>query len=774
MYQVLKNPEKNLVDFLVGKGCHNANRLIKRCKNRLVKTTAENLEQVIDMHLAKSKVIGCVYFSFFDENAEKIALICVKRQIKIGDVESEERVNFQSSEFPQVDYPLAVHQQFPHSEQLQSYLFETVRSKVNLSQRGRIITLLASELGETFDEIQSLIYTSHCPVISTVKDTVTLNADNVIDSVVYLHMGAFWHDNRGVYVVRAGTGVGKTHHALRMCKREKAKGRKTAIISNLISVVKQHKPENIKAAFYDEDMHEIESADHFSLTINALANDFHYYKLCQADTIVIDESEKVLQALFDPSVTYIPLSDKKIIRSRFADLLKKSSRKLIFMDADASDEVSNAFVREYRKEGVTTVNFPTTAYQKIEAYIDELTLVQSNLVANKLLRSEKQFIACDSRKMIEHLLRDSGYTDSNGYACTKAALKAGILVVHSKVKEFEEQAAFLENPNQEITKYRTVIVSPSLREGFDIKARYCDEVTVLSRNVLQPLQLVQLARRLRKATKIRFAVSHRIDMKYDLSKLRFEPQSDETIAERLEREFEKREILLKINQPLALQETLTALGFDLTVHPISLVDLSYESNKTTSTAKERLEEIPKARVLSQAEYYQLKRSSACTVSDLWAIERWEVANKLNVAGQDVTKDAVGFHDQFEFEAAQAFLRAAQGQSANDSLASRLAIVVSAIGGEGLTIGGTFEITDSLKAYNSIVTHKALLKDSFDKKYGEKLGSMEVVESKNSATTRLNTLLKRLGIEKGEPIGNKKNRRRLYQFSSLAISALSKQ
>ncbi|MDK9758521.1 hypothetical protein KIV40_24810 [Vibrio sp. D173a] len=774
MYQVLKNPEKKLVDLLVGGNNYHFDGLIKRCKNRLVQTNFENLQKVIDMHMAKSKAISCVYFSFVCEYAEEIALICVKRQITIGDIESEERVTFQSSEFPQVAYPLAVHQKFPHLKQLQSYLFDTVLSKVNSSQREQVILLLSDELGKTFDEIQTLIYKSHCAVRSIVKDTVTLSADNVIDSVVYLHMGAFWHDNRGVYVVRAGTGVGKTHHALRMCKREKGKGRKTAMISNLISVIKQHKPEKIKTAFYDEDMHDIESADHFSLTINALANDFHYYKLVQVDTIVIDESEKVLQALFDPNVTYIPLLDKKIIRSRLANLLKDSSKKFIFMDADASDEVSNAFVREYRKENVIAVNFPTIAYQKIEAHIDELTLVQSNLVANKLLSSNKQFIACDSRKMIERLLRDSGYTDSNGYACHKTALKSGILVVHSKLKEFEEQAAFLDNPNQEVTKYQTVIVSPSLREGFDIKARYCDEVIVLSRNVLQPLQLVQLARRLRKATKIRFAVSHRIDMRYDTSKLRFESKSHDTISKRLEREFEKREVLLKINQPLALQETLTELGFNLTVHPISLMDLSCENNSTTSTAKERLEEIPKARVLLQAEFYQLNSSSALTVADEMAIERWKIADRLNIAVEDVTKETVAFYDQFEFEASQAFLRAAQGASASDSLGAKLAVIVSALGVEGLTLSGTFEIADSLKAYNSIITHRVLLKESFDKKYAEKLERMEAVESKNSATTRLNTLLRRLGIEKGQTIGNKKNRRRQYHFSSLAISALSKQ
>ncbi|WP_219583075.1 hypothetical protein, partial [Vibrio parahaemolyticus] len=62
---------------------------------------------------------------------------------------------------------------------------------------------------------------------------------------------------------------------------------------------------------------------------------------------------------------------------------------------------------------------------------------------------------------------------------------------------------------------------------------------------------------------------------------------------------------------------------------------------------------------------------------------------------------------------------------------------------------------------------------FDKEYSVKFDRMEVTESKNSASTRLNVLLRRLGIEKGKPIGNKKNRRRAYEFNSLAKSALTK-
>ncbi|BDR21401.1 hypothetical protein [Vibrio sp. STUT-A16] len=116
MYQVIKNPEKNLVDILVSESNSSAERVIKYCKNRLIETTEKNLEKVIDMHLAKSKTIGCIYIPFASKNAENLALICVKRHILIADAKTEERVTFQSKDFPQVAYPLAVYQKFPHSK----------------------------------------------------------------------------------------------------------------------------------------------------------------------------------------------------------------------------------------------------------------------------------------------------------------------------------------------------------------------------------------------------------------------------------------------------------------------------------------------------------------------------------------------------------------------------------------------------------------------------------------------------------------------------------
>lgn len=772
MYQVLKNPQKRLVDIYVGKKSTIPQILMNQDITRVVRSGVKALGEVIDIHRSKDNDINSVYFPFSCAFAEKIALTCIKRNVLIVDAETDKRLVSQSKDLPKLAYLLAVSKEFPSSKEIEALVYAAVKSITIPIQRNQAISLVADELNKNEQEIKSIVNLSPCPVEEVVRETVSIETSYPFDPLKPMRFGAFDEYNRGVFVVRAGTGTGKTYHAIRMCMREKRKGRKTALISNLISVVRQHKPKNVKLALYDDEMHRIEDADHFSLTINAITNDFHYYKLKQTDTIIFDECEKVLQALYDPNVTYIPLKQKLIIRNRIGELLEDRQKKLIFMDADASDRVTSAFVNKYRKNisDVTIVNFPTTLYQNIEAHVEELAEVTETLISKNLLDSKSQFIACDSRRMIEKLLSESGYKDKSGYACIKSALKSGILVVHSQVKSFKEQADFLKKPNEEIGKYRTVIVSPSLREGFDIKTPFCDEVVVLSNNVLQPLQLIQLARRLRKASKIRFAVSHKVNMWSDITELGIDQKENETIDDRLEREFIKRETLLKFDQPLALKETLKALGFYVIVHPISLSAL--HSEKTPTVKEEEQENIPKARVLKDSEYYQLKTSSALMVTDRFAMRRWEIAKRFNLPASGVTTKVVKFHHVFDLEAAKSFLRATQGASTNDPHSSKLAIVASALQLNGLTTACTFEISDSLNVFNSIIIHKESFIECFNECHHKMLEAMQTATTAQSATTRLNKLLKCLGIEYGEPVGNKNNRRRPYYYNPLAISALS--
>ncbi|MEZ9775169.1 hypothetical protein [Vibrio sp. 10N.261.54.A5] len=778
IYKVIKNPPKKLVDIYVGKRSTIPQTLMNQDITRVVRSGVKALGEVIDIHRAKDNDINSVYFPFSCAFAEKIALICIKRNVLIIDSDTDKRLVSQSKELPKLAYLLSVYKEFPSSKEIKALVYAAVKSITAPLQRNQAISLVADELNKHEQEIKSIINLSPCPVKKAVQETVSIETSYPFDPLKPMRFGAFDEYNRGVFVVRAGTGTGKTYHAIRMCMREKKKGRKTALISNLISVVRQHKPKNVKLAIYDDEMHKIEDADHFSLTINAIVNDFHYYKLKQTDTIIFDECEKVLQALYDPNVTYIPLKQKLTIRSRIGELLEDRKRKLIFMDADASDKVTSTFVNEYRKSiaDITIVNFPTTLYQNIEAHVEELVEVTETLISKKLLDSKSQFIACDSRRMIERLLSESGYKDKSGYACIKSALKSGILVVHSQVKSFKEQADFLKNPNEEIAKYRTVIVSPSLREGFDIKTPFCDEVMVLSNNVLQPLQLIQLARRLRKASKIRFAVSHKVNMWSDITELGVAQKENETIDDRLEREFIKREALLKFDQPLALKETLKALGFNVIVHPISLSAL--HSEKTPTIKEEEQESIPKARVLKDSEYYQLKTSSALTVTDRFALQRWEIAKTLDIPVKDVIKEVVEFYHMFDIEAAKLFLQVTHGVKETHP-AYKLVSIASALQLSELTTDSTFEILNSVdkkSLFKSIIINKENFINCFDKRHQNMLMKMDIKDKDkpNTATTRLNILLKILGIEHGTPIGNTKNKRVPYYFHPLAKRALSKQ
>ncbi|TOE36443.1 hypothetical protein CGJ44_24705, partial [Vibrio parahaemolyticus] len=142
----------------------------------------------------------------------------------------------------------------------------------------------------------------------------------------------------------------------------------------------------------------------------------------------------------------------------------------------------------------------------ISTTVESIEVMNQELIAKKLLGKSQMFIACDRKGEIDRLVEQSGYTNAKGKVDYNKALKAGILVVHSENKGGKEQRAFLKNPNQEIVKYRTVIVSPCLKEGFSITANHADEVIVLCNRVLQPTALVQLARRLRTAIRLTFSV----------------------------------------------------------------------------------------------------------------------------------------------------------------------------------------------------------------------------------------------------------------------------
>ncbi|TOG44038.1 hypothetical protein CGJ01_23160, partial [Vibrio parahaemolyticus] len=385
---------------------------------------------------------------------------------------------------------------------------------------------------------------------NVVNSTTNLNYSTKLSSKEEMYVKVFNRANEStdtIELIKAQTGAEKTTQAQRLCRLAYNKRIKSCSITTLRSVAEQYAPRkaNTVVAHSEKSISAFEQADHFSCTMHSLLKDhvFEFVKNC--GYFIFDECEKNIQALFEENngdeVEFLNQKQKEIIRSRLTELFSKNGSRVVAMDADASDAISLRFLRSLgKKVNAYDLNYsePTppshakvsksaesalqlvelarpsiksastcqqNPYSSITTQIDDIDMVKTRLVEKKLIDdNENMFIASDHKKEAINMLRGAGYVKASGLVDEEAALKAKILLVHADNKGQAEQKAFLKNPNAEIVKYKTVIVTPCVREGFNITASYCNTVIVLCHSILLPMALVQMSRRLRTATSIIF------------------------------------------------------------------------------------------------------------------------------------------------------------------------------------------------------------------------------------------------------------------------------
>ncbi|NMT56347.1 hypothetical protein HKB02_01535, partial [Vibrio parahaemolyticus] len=103
----------------------------------------------------------------------------------------------------------------------------------------------------------------------------------------------------------------------------------------------------------------------------------------------------------------------------------------------------------------------------------------------------------DSLVTLRQVTQSLGYKDSNKLDSEEEALKDGVLIIHAHNKDMPAQKAFLENPNEEIKKYKAIMASPCLSSGFSITTHFTNKVVVFCDKTLTPLELINFARRFR-------------------------------------------------------------------------------------------------------------------------------------------------------------------------------------------------------------------------------------------------------------------------------------
>ncbi|CAH1195928.1 conserved hypothetical protein [Vibrio harveyi] len=744
-------------------------------ENRLVTTTPSFTTLTIRKHESRNKVVTAIHFDFKASHATNSALTAIKHRLEIHDINKTDKITF-SHDWNDVEFA-----------QYACNVFKVFKKNLILKESAKIVKSLVPSFIKTDEEavkklaewtnnqvedVEGVYEESHSDLVEEIVKSVTLDADHNVYSVEDIEEEVFNENERNTVVLRSPTGTRKTELAKKLIERESAKGRKTATLTGLIAVVKQHVPQGVSSAFYDQEMHAIENATHLSTTVNALYNTFTAETVKEADTIIIDECEKVLQSIFDPRSDYISDIAKRVIRTELAQIMT-SNKKIILMDADATDSVTSKYAKSFGR-AVKTVNMRKNVYKGIVATVESLEMKKLELIESKLLGATPMFIACDKKSEIDMLIELAGYTNKQGKADHKVALKARILVVHSGNKGQKAQKTFLENPNEEISKYRTVIVSPCLKEGFSIVANHADEVIVLCNRVLQPTALVQLARRLRTATRLTFAVPSfaKASAYSDFRTL----ASEGDITSELEAEFLIRDEQLKSNLRFTLTRTLQLLGFKAEYVQTDIegvVDaVKKETLNKAEFAKSETEAIVEAYDLDDIAKAELEQKDELEVEDEFAIKKYDIAKRLRIGTERVDEDVVEFNKMFRKDMLKAFYSNIINDGIDSKESQAMKVLAEALGIKELSGSTEVVVEDTTVVYNHLVKKGNRVTfnapDFISLKAGKKQNK---AKGKIAATRKLNDIMKALGFVEYRNRKGNETKGKIYKLHTLAQASL---
>ncbi|MGI2971630.1 hypothetical protein [Vibrio alginolyticus] len=842
MYTPLKNNDDTIVTIIV---TDNANQdaidsIIKNTNHKLVSTSSEYLSSTVaTMKSAKLKV-ALVAFDFSMMNVHSVVETCMYNKVEIKDVNSSRIIKRKEYGILSDVYLLAdFYNEFSTDKNL-GILANAVRSLVPVHYSvDEAISMLSTIADVPAQIAEQKLNASISTIRNVVNSTTNLNYSTKLSSKEEMYVKVFNRANESVdtiELIKAQTGAEKTTQAQRLCRLAYNKRIKSCSITTLRSVAEQYAPKKAKTvvAHSEKSISAFEQADHFSCTMHSLLKDhvFEFVKNC--GYFIFDECEKNIQALFEESngdeVEFLNQKQKEIIRSRLAELFSKNDSRVVAMDADASDAISLRFLRSLgKKVNAYDLNYsePTTthaktskgvesalqlvelarpfvksastcqqnSYSSITTQIDDIDMMKTRLVEKKLIDdNENMFIASDHKREAINMLKEAGYVKSSGLVDEEAALKARILLVHADNKGQAEQKAFLKNPNAEIVKYKTVIVTPCVREGFNITADYCNTVIVLCHSILLPMSLVQMSRRLRTATNIIFALDTDRKPLFGFSNYL---EDAATLEERLEAEFAKRRDVLLSDLALSLTLTLENLGFNHQA-PVRYSEdekalIKKEQNSVKKANKKFLHEaIASAECIDSEVAKRLEQSTCKSEETTMSVEKKKVADKLAIDVKDVDIKAVKFAEKFKKEHAVKLAeiiacriaikvkRDAKQTIRQKNIAEAMQIFVNALKGnitdaEGneieLDLTTEFVIADAVEVYSYLHANKA----KFNKAFAQK-DIMRITESKAKANDkataerRLRKMLKSLGIDNND-FGSKNNRRYKQSLHPLAAPSL---
>jgi hypothetical protein len=264
----------------------------------------------------------------------------------------------------------------------------------------------------------------------------------------------------GITVIRSPKGTGKTELIKKLTQRASEKGESVMLLGHRVYLLNNLATRTNLDYYLDIEDGQITQS--MAICMNSLTRvqpevDEPY------DTIIIDESEQVFQAL----ISKLLHSDLSTIFNNLIWLFR-NARRIVCLDADLSSGLTVELLREIRGEKDSdTVVGVINEHRIGEGQTTKLYEKRMHLLSDALDavgNGEKVFIASNSRNfatVVDAIVRELGKNS---------------LLVTAETNDNPDTQAFILNPTQECKKYDVIVSSPTLSTGVSIDETHFTKV----------------------------------------------------------------------------------------------------------------------------------------------------------------------------------------------------------------------------------------------------------------------------------------------------------
>ncbi|MDD9156307.1 hypothetical protein PVK64_08915 [Aliivibrio sp. S4TY2] len=601
------------------------------------------------------------------------------------------------------------------------------------------------------NDAESEIRASNSNVYNAVKKTLQLSSGETISS-----LDDITFKKNHITIIKAGMGQGKTTRVNKECVHllqvnPQAKiafiNYRNALCSKFHTDIELLHGSPISLATHNEkNLGLLEQASIITTSINSLPKVMPY--VLKADLIIFDESEKGIMSIAGKHYKNEQHAEKSY--DALENLLQQQ-KQIILLDADTSDDITVRFINHINVNSVSIYKKQTdNIYSKYKVIIQHRDATLATGITSKLVAFDRVRILWNEIKKLSF--------ESNRHDSYKKALDAGILVVCGATKEKGEVIEFIRNPNQESMKYQRIFYSPYLGSGFSITCDFSDEITIVSDNILTPMELLQMSLRFRAVKTIKFAVQKKHTQ---IKAYSYKSKNTPFDFNEMKKSTEDSSYRLKMNTPLALYHTLNELGFNIHIEKITTNEKTKKSlidtllNNKISTKD--VDFIENAKNINDISDFLISHTTL-TKEQKFSFIKYGIANELNIPTSQVDKQTILFYSDFKMKNLTTKLNNHHLSDKNiDDEDKNILIAISEILNI-MNVRFEHKTMLSTQTYQLTYDHLTNKKDLFLPYFTTNSFRNRSEQTMNHVKRTVNKLLKILGF-KVETVGSNKNKSR---------------